>query len=109
MSDKYYYDYEWDEKYCYPNSYVLKNKLNISDSSVLNNAEREITAMKILFLKKNIVKGNFDFKHLQKIHFAIFRIFMIGQDNFELWIFQKEMCSAVQCILNLMQTIFSDN
>lgn len=72
MSDKYYYDYEWDEKYCYPNSYVLKNKLNISDSSVLNNAEREITAMKILFLKKNIVKGNFDFKHLQKIHFAIF-------------------------------------
>ena len=28
MPDKYYYDYEWDEKYCYPNSYVLKNKLN---------------------------------------------------------------------------------
>lgn len=72
MSDKYSYDYEWDEKYCYPNSYVLKNKLNILDSSALNDAEREITAMKILFLKKNVVKGNFDFKHLQRIHFAIF-------------------------------------
>lgn len=72
MPDKYYYDYEWDEKYCYPNSYVLKNKLNILDSAALNVAEREITAMKILFLKKNMVKGNFDLKHLQKIHFAIF-------------------------------------
>lgn len=72
MPDKYYYDYEWDGKYCYPNSYVLKNKLNISDSVALNVAEREITAMKILFLKKNMVKGNFDLNHLQKIHFLIF-------------------------------------
>lgn len=72
MPDIYSYDYEWDEKYCYPNSFVLKNKLNILDANALNNAEREITAMKILFLKNNIVKGNFDLKHLQKIHFAIF-------------------------------------
>lgn len=72
MSDKYSYDYEWDEKYCYPNSFVLKNKLNILDPNALNDAEREITAMKILFFKKNIIKGNFDFKHLKKIHFSIF-------------------------------------
>ena len=29
MNNKYYYEYEWDSKYCYPKSYVLKNKLNI--------------------------------------------------------------------------------
>ncbi len=72
MSDQYFYDYEWDEEYCYPNSNVLKNKLNITDSEQLNHAEREITAMKILYLKKNPVVGNFDFQHLKAIHYAIF-------------------------------------
>jgi len=29
---RYDYEYEWDLEYCYPNSSVLKNKLNITDA-----------------------------------------------------------------------------
>ena len=72
MRNQYGYDYEWDKEYCYPNSYVLKNKLNIMDSKELSDAEREITSLKIALAKKNAIKGNFDFSHLQKIHRFIF-------------------------------------
>ena len=37
-----YYEYEWDAFYCYPNSHVLINKLNIMDAEQLQTAEREI-------------------------------------------------------------------
>lgn len=72
MSDQYSYDYEWDSEYCYPHSSVLKNKLNIANAEQLSHAEREITAMKILYLKQNPVVGDFDFEHLKAIHYAIF-------------------------------------
>lgn len=72
MLDKYSYDYEWDKEYCYPNSYVLKNKLNIKNQEDLSNAEREITSLKIAVAKKNIIWGNFDLAHLQMIHKFIF-------------------------------------
>ena len=43
----YIYDLEEvDTYYCYPNSKVLKNKLNITDEEDLNDAEREIVALK---------------------------------------------------------------
>ena len=32
--------------YCYPDTAVLKNKLNITDSSILKKAEEEITSIK---------------------------------------------------------------
>jgi cell filamentation protein len=38
----YDYEYEWDIKYCYPGSFVLKNKLNILERDALAVAEREI-------------------------------------------------------------------
>ena len=38
------YDYEWDSEYCYPESNVLINKLNIEAAEDLSVAEREITA-----------------------------------------------------------------
>ncbi|WP_303864448.1 Fic family protein [Alkalibaculum bacchi] len=68
-----YYEYEWDNKYCYPNSYVLRNKLNIKDEDHLEEVERQITAIKILDLKMKVVKGNMDVKHLKDIHKHIFR------------------------------------
>lgn len=41
-------DYEIsDTIYCYPGSNVLKNKLNIRDADTLENAERELTAIRI--------------------------------------------------------------
>ncbi len=37
--------------YCYPNCFILKNKLNIKDSDLLEEAERQITAIRILEIK----------------------------------------------------------
>ncbi|MGN9163780.1 Fic/DOC family protein [Tissierellaceae bacterium HCP3S3_D8] len=67
------YSYEWDSKYCYPNSDVLKNKFNIRDSKKLELAEREYTSLTIAEIKVNPIKGNFDLKHLQDIHKHLFR------------------------------------
>lgn len=68
----YSYDYEWDIEYCYPDSNVLINKLNITNSDDLSVAEREITSVKLAYAKQNKIKGNFDLKHLQKIHKFLF-------------------------------------
>jgi cell filamentation protein len=46
--------------------------LNVKDGAALNIAEREITAVKIAYLKVNPLKGKFDLKHLQAIHRHIF-------------------------------------
>lgn len=61
-----------DEKYCYPNSNVLKNKFGIMDSEELYAKERRITSLTAMRAIKTPVKGNFDLKHLQAIHKAIF-------------------------------------
>ena len=68
----YYYEYEHDNKYCYPNSNTLRNKLNIRDDKILREAERNITALRILELKRNAPKGKLDFKYLCKLHRYIF-------------------------------------
>jgi cell filamentation protein len=70
---EYDYEYEWDDKYCYPGSFVLRNKLNILDARTLAEAEREITAVRIGEITDKPVRGKFDLKHLRDIHKAIFR------------------------------------
>lgn len=50
---------EHDKKYCYPNSDVLKNKLNIEDSNFLVQAERRLVALRMAELFKKPIKGNF--------------------------------------------------
>ena len=72
MRNRYNYEYEWDEEYCYSNSNVLKNKLNITSEDDLSVAEREITSLKISAAKVRYIKGKFDFNHLKKIHKYIF-------------------------------------
>jgi len=69
---QYDYEYEWDKEYCYPNSKVLINKLNIKTHDELVVAEREITSLKIAVAKSQHIKGNFDLDHLKKIHKFIF-------------------------------------
>ncbi|MBQ4161100.1 MAG: Fic family protein [Clostridia bacterium] len=58
--------------YCYPDSNVLKNKLNIRDNKLLKTAEEEITLIKQMELLKNPIKGNFSKAHLMNIHKFIF-------------------------------------
>ena len=72
MSKEYQYEYEWDSKYCYPHSFILINKLGITERDALNEAEREIASTRILQLKEEPIQGQFDLQHLQKIHHFIF-------------------------------------
>lgn len=62
-----------DSKYCYPNSDVLKNKLNLTDKNELFEAEKELTAIRLKELQDNPLKGKFDFNHLKAIHKYIFQ------------------------------------
>ena len=58
--------------YCYPDTNVLKNKLNIKDGNLLKIAEEEITLIKQMELLKNPISGNFSKAHLMHIHKFIF-------------------------------------
>lgn len=62
-----------DRIYCYPESDVLINKLNIHELKKLNEAERKLTQLRLNDLITSPVRGNYDLKHLQKIHRYIFR------------------------------------
>lgn len=68
----YNYQFEWDSKYCYPKSPVLKNKLNIHDAEAFQNTEKSLTSIVLQELIEFPVQGNFDFNHLRAIHKAIF-------------------------------------
>ena len=68
----YYYEFEQDSIYCYPNSFVLKNKLNITDGDLLEEAERNITALRILELRQNPPDGAMNFQYLKRLHKYIF-------------------------------------
>ena len=61
-----------DDTYCYPDSYVLRNKLGITDHDKLVSAEGIITVIKMDELDKNPIKGSFNTEHLRKIHQFIF-------------------------------------
>lgn len=71
--NSYEYDYEWDSKYCYPNSFILKNKFGITSAEALNVAEREVTSMRMGELSIHPIQGIFNLKHLQLIHRSLFR------------------------------------
>ena len=58
--------------YCYLDTNVLKNKLNIRDNKLLKNAEEEITLIKQMELLRNPIIGNFTKTHLMNIHKFIF-------------------------------------
>ena len=62
-----------DSKYCYPESEVLKNKLNIRDGKELFEVEKRLTLLRIQELLEKPIKGKYDFKHLMDIHRYIFQ------------------------------------
>ena len=59
-----------DTKYCYPDTDVLINKLDIRDLDKLHIFERKLTMLRLL---EKPINGKFDFKHLQAIHAYIFQ------------------------------------
>lgn len=72
MAKEYHYEFEYDSRYCYPNSKVLKNKLNILDTVQLENAERKITSLRTMEAIQKGIRGKFDFNHLKRIHKFLF-------------------------------------
>jgi len=65
--------YNADDIYCYPNSSVLKNKLDLLEQDRLDAFEADITLARIISIENNPIKGSFDFDHLKRIHFEIFQ------------------------------------
>ena len=70
---EYAYVYEYDKTYCYPATHVLKNKLNIENADGLQEAERGITALRILELKQAHPAGTLDFDYYKMLHRYIFQ------------------------------------
>lgn len=50
-----------DKVYCYPDSNVLINKLDIREQEKLYTFERKLTMLRLLELIDKPIKGNFDF------------------------------------------------
>ena len=61
-----------NSNYCYENSNVLKNQLNIKDQKILQKYEAKITAAKLLGLRQKGITGNFDVAHFVSIHTYLF-------------------------------------
>ena len=59
-----------DSIYCYPNSDVLKNNLNIQDAEILQQAELELT--QYTSTRIEYAEPPYDLKYLQAIHFQLF-------------------------------------
>lgn len=73
MNKKYSYSYGHDDTYCYDNSEVLKNKLNVTDAEKLCDLERHITDLKTQMVyqmadKKRVLGKSF-FLNIHKILF----------------------------------------
>ena len=73
MDKKYKYTYEITAAYCYKNSDVLINKLNITNDEDLFDAERELVSLRTYELNEYPLKGNFDFNYLKDIHKYLFQ------------------------------------
>lgn len=67
------YEYERDDFYCYPDSSVLKNKLNIKDWGTLDKAEREITGLKAVQFSDSPFPEELDFNYIKKLHKFLFQ------------------------------------
>lgn len=61
------------DPYCYPDSRVLRNKLNIYDFDELSYAERKLVKFRSRELFEEPIVGRFDFEHLKAIHKYLFQ------------------------------------
>jgi cell filamentation protein len=73
MDEKYKYSYEKENSYCYPDTSILKNKLNIKKDEDLYNAERDIVNIRAAELYNKPISGDFDFKYMKSIHKYLFQ------------------------------------
>lgn len=65
--------------YCYPDTDVLINKLNIHDKAELKQAEEEFTAVKQMALLQEPIKGRFTKTHLFRILSIVIFVIVYGR------------------------------
>ena len=58
--------------YCYPDTDILINRLDLKDNAILQKYEAKITAAKLLALRQKGIIGEFDSKHIKDIHKFLF-------------------------------------
>lgn len=96
-----------DNVYCYPDSGVLKNKLNIHEKDKLSEAEIRLTAVRLYQLQESPIRGYFDFRHLCLIHQHIFQdIYSWAGEVRKVNIAKGNMFCLTQHIQSYAQTIF---
>jgi cell filamentation protein len=64
-----------DNEYCYPETSVLINKLDIHNRVLLEKKEHEIVSLRMSQLKKNPLYNSIDFsvQYIKRIHFFLFQ------------------------------------
>lgn len=96
-----------DNKYCYPDSTVLINKLNITNANTLFEAEKELTAIRLHELQEKPIKGRFDFTHLKAIHKHIFQdIYEWAGKERTVEIGKGNLFCTVACIDSYAESVF---
>ena len=96
-----------DDVYCYPDSFILKNKLNIHDKDRLCRAEISLVSIRLYQLYEKPIRGDFDFNHLCRIHYHIFRdLYPWAGEIRTVNIAKTNMFCLVQHIQAYAQTIF---
>jgi cell filamentation protein len=73
LEHDYFYDVEEDQKYCYPGTKVLRNKLRIKDFMRLQQAERDYSAAREADLLLHGFEGDFSLDYLCAIHRYLFQ------------------------------------
>lgn len=105
----YSYEYEYDQKYCYANSRVLKNKLNILDSECLEEYERKICAVIHTELNDKPPKGEMNFNYLLKLHKRMFsEIYTWAGKIRTVNIYKGNSFCSVQFITEYANSIFDE-
>ncbi len=108
MDNKYKYTYERTANYCYENSDVLINLLNITDDKDLYEAERELVMYRIAELIDNPIKGEFNFQHLKSIHKFLFQdIYRWSGDIRNCNIAKQDLFCLVEHIDSFAKDIFN--
>lgn len=97
-----------DNKYCYPDTEVLINNLNIKDKEILFQAEKKLTFIRIQELQQQPIIGKFDFLHLKKIHKYIFQdIYKWAGERRTVEIGKGNLFCTTSCIQSYGESVFN--
>lgn len=96
-----------DKTYCYPDTDILINKLDIHDQRQLLEAEIRIVSIRLYQLQVQPVSGSFDFEHLCRIHRFIFQdLYSWAGELRTVNIAKKSLFCLTQHMTGYAQTIF---